>query len=317
MQPTVQANAFFSETDVRRSLDPVRLLDAVERAFRERYPRVTIPARTQLELADGIFLVMACFDPVENALGMKLITVRKNPGPGKERVNATYFLLDPQTAQPRLTIAANFLTDARTAAASAIATKFLARPDCSTLGIFGTGRLARAHLQFLPLVRKFERALICGRDSAGSARFIADLPMAQNLPVQAADPRTCAAESDVICTCTTSDTPLFDGSVLRPGAHLNLTGAFRPNAREVDTTTVRRARVFVDTHEGADTEAGDLLMPIREGSIAREHIIGDLYELLSGKKPGRTKREEITLFKSVGCALEDLVAGENLLSTRA
>jgi alanine dehydrogenase len=116
-----------------------------------------------------------------------------------------------------------------------------------------------------------------------------------------------ARESDVICTCTTATEPLFDGNWLRPGTHLNLVGAFQPETREVDDVTVKRARVVVDTYDGALAEAGDLLMPIKSGAIDRSHIMADLHEIASGKTPGRIHQDDITLFKSVGCALEDLV----------
>ncbi len=128
--------------------------------------------------------------------------------------------------------------------------------------------------------------------------------------LRSADAQTVARESDVICTCTTAREPLFDGNWLRPGTHLNLVGAFQPETREVDDTTVRRSRVVVDTYDGAMEEAGDLLMPIKNGSVERSHIVADLHEIASGKKPGRTNPDQITLFKSVGCALEDLVTAQ-------
>ena len=322
-------NSHLTEAEVRRRLDPVQLCSAIESAFRDRYPSLSLPPRTHVELARGIFLVMSCYDRAAGTLGMKLIMLRDRvpahsasdvhePGKGiadstEGRVQATYLLLDPDTAQPRLTIAANYLTDLRTAATSAVATKFLARPDASTLGIFGTGRLARTHLSVLRLVRNFQRVLICGRNPARSAEFVrevsAEMP---GLAITAADARTCAAESDVICTCTSHPAPLFDGRDLRPGTHLNLVGAFRPQNREVDTLTIQRSRIVVDTYGGALSEVGDLLIPLQEGAIPRDHIIADLHELVSGSKQGRRSPEEITVFKSVGCALEDLVAAELL-----
>jgi ornithine cyclodeaminase/alanine dehydrogenase-like protein (mu-crystallin family) len=326
-----------TEADVRRLLDPVELCAALESAFRDRYPSVSLPPRTHAELRHGIFLAMSCYDGATNTLGMKLVLVRDQnvrdinvrdqnthdqpQSPASEsdtegRIQATYLLLDPETAQPHLTIAANYLTDLRTAATSAVATKFLARPDVSTLGIFGTGRLALAHLAVLPLARNFERVLICGRNPARSAAFVqkvsAQLP---DLTIITADASTCAAQSDVLCTCTSNSAPLFDGRDLRPGTHLNLVGAFRPEAREVDTHTIARSRVVVDTYLAA-LEVGELVIPLQEGTIARDHVVADLHELISGKKQGRRSPQEITIFKSIGCALEDLVAAELLLAAR-
>ena len=304
----------FTEADVRRLLDPAELITALETAFRDRYPHARIPARTHVQLPDGVFLVMACFDDSRGALGMKLIVVQNNLGSAAERVQATYMLLDPSAGRPSLTIEANYLTDIRTAATSALASKFLARKDARVLGIFGTGRQARAHLKVMPLVGNFERVLVCGSNPESARRFAEEMSR-KTLPVDAANAATCAAESDVICTCTTSSMPLFDGRLLRPGTHLNLVGAFQPHTREVDSATVQHARVFVDTYDGALAEAGDLLIPISEGVIACNHIVGDLHELTCGNKTARKPAGDITIFKSVGCALEDLVAAE-LLSRR-
>ncbi len=315
-----------TEADVRRRLDPAQLISALESAFRDRYPSITIPPRTQAELTHGIFLAMSCHDAASGALGMKLVLVRNEartqtgdqPDDSADRrqgrIQATYLLLDPETAQPRLTIAANYLTDVRTAATSAVATKFLARPDAATLGIFGTGCLARAHLAVIPLVRNFQSVFVCGRNPSRAAEFVHNLSLeVPGLTITAADARTCASQSDVLCTCTSASAPLFDGRDLRPGTHLNLVGAFRPQTREVDTRTIQRSCVVVDTY-AATSEVGELLIPLEEGAITRNHVAADLHELVSGKKQGRRSPEEITAFKSVGCALEDLVAAELLLA---
>jgi alanine dehydrogenase len=301
-----------AENDVLRSLHGPDLIARIEDAFRNRFPRVVIAPRQHMKVSGGTFLIMSCFDPMQPALGMKLITVREHPAAGEDRDHATYLLLNPSTSEPVLSIAANHLTAMRTAATSAVATKFLARENSSTLGIFGTGRLARAHLSAMPVVRNFKRILVCGREQRASAKFVSDMSLEFDGQIIPADPPTVARESDVICTCTTSRTPLFDGNDLRPGTHVNLVGAYEADARETDTQTMRRARIFVDTYEGAHAEAGDILMPIDEGAISASHILGDLHELLSGKRQGRSAPEDITLFKSVGCALEDLVAAELL-----
>jgi ornithine cyclodeaminase/alanine dehydrogenase-like protein (mu-crystallin family) len=239
-----------SESEVRRLLDPVQLISAIESAFRDRFPTITIPDRTIAQLPHGIFLAMSCYDPTTPALGMKLVMLH-NQSPSQSglstgRVQATYFLLNPETAEPRLTVSANYLTDLRTAATSAVATKFLARPDARTLGIFGTGRLARSHFKVLPLVRDFRRVLICGRSPSRCAEFVRELSATNPaIEIMAADPRTCAAESDVICTCTSSSNPVLDGRDLRSGTHINLVGAFQPHTREADTDAMQRANTIV------------------------------------------------------------------------
>lgn len=303
-----------TEDEVRKRLDPDRVIAAIESAFRDRYPSTIIPVRANLQMSGGIFLTMPCYDSAGHVLGLKLVVVQEKPRRSEDRTQATYMLLDPQTGRPSVIVPANYLTDVRTAATSAVATKFLAREQVKVLGVFGVGRQARAHINVIPRVRRFEQVLVCGRDAETSRDFAQRMSAETGLPVAAADARTCAAESDVLCTCTSSHAPLFDGNLLRAGVHLNLVGTFQPRAREVDSGTVQRARVFVESYEGAPAEAGDLLIPMQEGVIGHTHVAGDLHELASGKKRGRTSPEDITLFKSVGCALEDLATAELLLA---
>ena len=302
-----------TEDEVRQRLDPDRVIAAIESAFRDRYPSTVIPARSNLQMSGGIFLAMPCYDGAGHTLGMKLVVVQQKPGRSEDRIQATYLLLDPKTGRPLAIVPANYLTDLRTAATSAVATKFLAREPVKTLGVFGTGRQARAHIKVIPRVRRFEQILVCGRTADAGRNFAERMSAETHLPIAAADPETCATESDVLCTCTSSQTPLFDGNLLRAGVHLNLVGTFQPHAREVDSATVQRARVFVESYEGAPAQAGDLLIPMQEGVIGPTHVAGDLHELTSGKKRGRTSSEDITLFKSVGCALEDLATAELLV----
>ena len=294
-----------TESQVSSLLDPVQLVSALEAAFRDRYPRVELPDRTHLNTADGVFLSMSCFDPETHALGMKLVAVSPTSQPP---VQANYLLLDSRTASIIATLPANALTEIRTAATSALATRHLAREDATVLAIFGTGREARAHLKVFTQLARYSSILICGRTPEKSQAFVAEF--ASTLPIRPADSYTCAAQADVICACTNSPEPLFDGKLLRPGTHLNLVGSFQPEVREVDSIAICRARIYVDTHPGALAEAGDILIPMAEGLITSEHIVSDLHQLITRKRPGRANPAEITIFKSVGCALEDLVAAE-------
>jgi ornithine cyclodeaminase/alanine dehydrogenase-like protein (mu-crystallin family) len=299
-----------TEEEVKARLKPDEVIAAIEEAFRSRYPQTLMPVRTQMDLAHGVFLAMPCYDRSGRGLGMKLVTVLNAAAPVEEKLHATYLLLDPETGQPHCVIAARYLTELRTAATSAVATKLLAREDAKVLGIFGSGRQARIHLTVLSRVRNFEHYLISGLDVERTREFAQEMTKELGAPVESVYSRACAAESDVLCTCTTSNVPLFDGNLLRAGTHLNLVGAFRSDTREVDDFTVQTARVMVDTYDGALAEAGDILIPLKKRLITRGHILADLHELVSGKKKVRTKGDEITLFKSVGCALEDLVTAE-------
>jgi ornithine cyclodeaminase/alanine dehydrogenase-like protein (mu-crystallin family) len=298
---------YLSEQQVHELADVDELIRAIRAAFaRDFSSTLRMPPRVTLEMAGGaILLLMPAYDSALPAAGVKQVTVS-----GEAGVVAVYDFLDPNTGSVLARMEANYLTDLRTAATSAVATELLARPDAETLGVFGSGRQAAAHLSVLPRVRRFRRFLVCGSGRSNLGKFCAAMKAACDLEIEAVDAETCVRQSDVICTCTNSPAEMFDGRWLRPGTHLNLVGAFQPHTREVDETTVSRARVVVDLYDAALAEAGDLLIPIRKGTISRAHIIADLHEIASGEKHPRTSADDITLFKSVGCALEDLVTAE-------
>jgi ornithine cyclodeaminase/alanine dehydrogenase-like protein (mu-crystallin family) len=304
-----------TEAEVHRLLDPLRVAEAIEAAFRHRYPTTIMPTRTQMKMADGVFLIMPCYDHDARGLGMKLVKFNETPSPAEDRIQATYILLDAASGCAKLVIPANYLTDLRTAATSAVATKFLARPDARVLGVFGTGRQARAHLRVLPQVRAFERALVSGLDMERTRDFAGEMSAELKITVEAVYARTCAAESDVLCTCTTASKPLFDGTMLRNGTHINAVGSFQAHTRELDDAAVQRSRIAVDTFDGALAEAGDLLIPMRSGLVPRAHWLADLHQVVTGKVQVRTAPTDVTIFKSVGCALEDLAAAELLAAS--
>ncbi len=299
----------FQEEQVRSAIRVDEAIHAIRAAFVRGFESVHMPVRTVLELDGAVLLIMPCYDSALNAAGVKHVSVSAKAG-----VNAVYELLDPSTGIPVARIEANYLTDLRTAATSAVATDLLARKDAKTLGVFGSGRLAAAHFAVLPSIRDFSRFLVCGSGRSDLNAFCATMKTELAVDIEPVSAERVARESDVICTCTTSRTPLLNGDWLRPGTHLNLVGAFQPETREVDDSAVKRARVVVDTYEGSLQEAGDLLIPMKNGVIDRTHIIADLHEIAAGKKPARGGVDEITLFKSVGCALEDLVMARLLIN---
>lgn len=290
-------------------MDPGQVVAALEQAFSDNYAAFIFPERQHIDTADSVFLSMPCYNRRTNRLGIKFVTVAKKPAASQPTVQASYLLFDSGSVEPRVWLEANWLTDLRTAATSFLGTKLLARTDARILGIFGTGRQARAHIEVFARLRKFKRILVCGSTAKNARQFVDWVRKEFTIESEVVDAPKCASEADIICTCTTASQPLFDGRRLRPGTHLNLVGAFQPNCREVDTTTISRARVVVDTCAGALCEAGDVLIPIEEKKITRNQI-SELHEVVSGNKPARTKDDEITVFKSVGCALEDLAVAE-------
>ncbi|ROR34228.1 ornithine cyclodeaminase family protein [Inmirania thermothiophila] len=293
------------------------LVEALRRAFAEGCVQ---PPRAHLALgpqeADGTLLLMPAWRPGA-AAGTKLVTVfPRNAARGLPSVHGVYVLFDGATGAPRAILDGTELTRRRTAAASALAASFLARADAATLVVVGTGalapHLARAHAA----VRPIRRIAVWGRRAERARTLAAQLAAAlPGVAVEAAPELAAAvAEADIVTCATLATEPLVRGAWLRPGAHLDLVGGFTPAMREADDEAVRRARLFVDTREGALREAGDLVQPLRAGVIAETDVRGDLFALCRGEARGRTGADEITLFKSVGCALEDLAAAELALA---
>jgi ornithine cyclodeaminase/alanine dehydrogenase-like protein (mu-crystallin family) len=298
-----------TRADLERVLEPAAVIIAVESAFREAaagrapgLPRAVLPMAK-----GGVFLGMISALPRAQALGAKLVSVVKaNRKRGLPTLHASYVLSDPETGVPLAFMEAGFLTAIRTGAASAVAAKYLARPDSRRLACFGAGVQAEFQLRCLKAILPVESVAVVGRDPVRAQAFAARMRGVLGVPVEVArDRRTAVREADVVTCATTSSRPVFAGRDLRPGAHVDAVGAFRPTTREVDTETVQRARVVVDTYHGAWAEAGDLLIPIKAGAITRRHVRAELAEVVARKKPGRTRPDEITFFKSVGWAPED------------
>ena len=302
---------FYSASDVARALDYRRLADALAEAF-ARGAEVPLRHTHTLSAQDSLLLMPAWS---ATALGVKLVTVfPDNAAHGAATVNALYVLIDRASGKPRAVIDGEELTLRRTAAASALAARYLARADASSLLLVGSGRLApymaRAHCAMRP---ELKRVRVWGRNDQ-HAQTAAQILRDAGLPVEVASDLESAVRDAHIITCaTTSTQPLVRGAWLAPGTHLDLVGGFRPAMREVDDAAVARARIFVDTYAGALAEAGDLVEPMQRRVITRAQVIGELAQLVRGECVGRAGATDITLFKSVGTALEDLAAAELVL----
>jgi len=299
---------FYAAADVARALDYRRLADALADAFAQG---AEVPQRHvhPLSSQDALLLMPAWS---ERALGVKVVTfVPGNASRGQATVNALYLLLDRASGEPRAVIDGEELTLRRTAAASALAARYLARSDATNLLLVGSGRLApymaRAHCALRP---RLARVRVWGRNDQ-HAQTTAQLLRDAGLPAEVAHDLEAAVRDAHIVTCaTTSTEPLVRGAWLAQGTHLDLVGGFRPAMREVDDAAVARARIVVDTYAGALAEAGDVVEPMQRGIITREHVVAELAEVVRGDKVARTSATDITLFKSVGTALEDLAAAE-------
>jgi alanine dehydrogenase len=302
--------------DLERLLTPRDVIDALAEAFgRHAAGRTSVPPRGVTPVGDaGMLLVMPAASlpaPGEDqagGLGTKLVTYYpRNRERGLPIHLASYVLMEHATGEPLALLEAGFMTALRTGATSALAARYLARPDSRRAACFGTSVQARQQLRCLATVLTLERVVVLGRDAARARGFAQTMAAELGVAVEAShDPRSAVSGADIVTCATTSPTPLFAGADLRPGPHVDAVGAFRPETREVDTETVRRAHVVVDAYAAALAEAGDLLIPLAEGAIAREHVVAELAELVAGTRRGRTSADPVTLFKSVGFALEDL-----------
>jgi alanine dehydrogenase len=298
------------KTDLEELLPMEEVLDVLAMGFREvKEGRCVVPVRFHLSVEEyqGQFLFMPAFLPGLKQSGTKIVSVfPKNTSKGKPTIYATYLLSDPTTGELLAIIEGATLTGIRTGGASGLATRYLARKDAKVLGIIGTGFQSFFQFKAIQAVRPIEEVWAYDLDPRRLESFCKKLnPLVTVRPVS--NPSEAVRQSDILVTSTTSKTPVFSGKDLKPGAHINAIGAFRPDMREADDETILRAMIVVDTYEGCLSEAGDLLIPMGEGKLKKEAIHGDLGDLVTGRKKGRRSDEEITFFKSVGFAMEDVV----------
>jgi ornithine cyclodeaminase len=288
------------------------LIDALDAAF---VAGANTPDRGHHEIevpgvADGTLLLMPCWQTNKN-LGVKIATVFPgNVEKALSAVHASYFLMDAGTGVPIAVLDGTELTRRRTAAASALASRYLSRTDSSTLLMVGTGELAPHLVAAHASARDIGKVLIWGRREEAARALKEKLTTLSVEGTVVTKLEAAVTEADIISCATLAKNPLIKGEWLRAGQHLDLVGAFKPDMREADATAVSRAEVYVDTYGGAMSEAGDILQAIQENAFEESDIAGDLAELANGKCQGRTSEEAITLFKSVGTALEDLAAAE-------
>ena len=246
--------------------------------------------------------------------GVKVLSVFfKNHGTPFDSHQGVVLLFEPDHGQLRAIMDATAITGIRTAAVSAVATQALAQEDAGDLAILGTGTQAERHLEAMALARPLRRVRAWSRDPVRVRAFADRARKEQGIEVEPArTAEEAVAGADLICTVTSASTPVLQGTWIAPGAHMNAVGACTPDSRELDTDAVRRARLFVDRRESALKEAGDIVLPIREGALGEDHIVAELGQVLAGGAAGRRAAGEITLFKSLGIAVEDIAAARRV-----
>jgi ornithine cyclodeaminase len=301
-----------SEKDVRAVLSMDDLIAAMETALDQfSAGAVRQPLRNIVDAGGGAFYgVMPALIARPHALGTKLVTVyHSNAERGLPSHLATIILHDPDTGALSAVMDGRYITEARTAAVSAASARHLAREDARVLAVLGSGVQARSHLDALTRVRSFEEIRVWGRRAGRVTALLRDAPPHARARLVAAESAEAAASgADVIVLVTASRDPVLRRDWVRDGAHICAVGACRPDQREMETAIVRDARVFVDSRTGALAEAGDLVIPIQEGAIDASHIAGELGDVCGGRIAGRRSAAEITIFKSLGMAVEDVAA---------
>lgn len=308
--------------DVKRALPMNTAIDAMKQAYAALSDgRVEMPMRATLFIppheATGLFMPAFVKGDKGDGLAVKAVSLYpSNPSAGLPLIHAAVLVMDAKTGVPEALLEGGTLTAIRTGAASGAATDMLARPESRIAAIFGAGVQARTQLEAICTIRPIEMAWIYTRAAAEVEAFIDEMAGKGPIPTdlrRADNAIQAVTDADVICTATTSSSPVFSDEALKPGVHINGIGSYTPTMQEIPAETVRRAVVIVDSRDASMEEAGDLIQPIQAGLIELEHIQAELGEIILGRSIGRTAPDQITFFKSVGIAVQDVMAAQAAL----
>ncbi|MBA3295718.1 MAG: ornithine cyclodeaminase family protein [Acidobacteria bacterium] len=310
-----------TEDDVRTLVTMDDLIETMEVALAEFSAREAAqPLRSVLQIGarESYFGVMPASIPSRPALGVKLVTVfASNPERGLPTHLATIILLDPETGALRALVDGRYITEARTAAASAVSVKHLARKDAGVLALIGSGVQARSHLDAIGRVRPLREVRVWSRSAANRDTFVNDMSVQTSASLRSvANAEDAVQGADIVVLVTASRDPVVRNEWVTDGTHICAVGACRPDQREMDAALVARSLLYVDSREGALAEAGDIVLAMKEGAIGASHIVGELGELVAGACRRRVNDGQVTIFKSLGMAVED-VAAAHLAYSRA
>jgi ornithine cyclodeaminase len=310
-----------SKKEVQRALSMKECIELMKAAFAQLSSgQAHVPLRSQLPVTahEGVTIFMPAYLAQSGDLGAKIVSVfPRNLKANLPTIHAVVFVIDSRTGIPMALMDGTYLTALRTGAASGAATDLLARKDARLLALFGAGTQARTQLEAVCTVRPITKVLVCDVDPKRAKDFVEEMkswgaPIPRDIRLIASAEEG-VKEADIICTATTSSKPVFDGKALRPGTHINAVGAYTPQMQEVDSETIRRAKVIIDSRQASLAEAGDLIIPLQQGVINEKHIHAEIGEIVAGRKVGRESDSEITYFKSVGVAVQDVAAARRVL----
>ncbi|MGJ3239541.1 MAG: ornithine cyclodeaminase family protein [Anaerolineae bacterium] len=304
---------FLTRSEVVQALPMIEAIDGMKRAYGALSAQTAaMPLRVRVPGQDeGVSLVMPAHLTDSGEMGVKVVSVfPKNSTRDLPTIHAVVLVLDAHTGQILGMMEGGSLTAIRTGAGAGAATDLLANPDARTVAIIGSGVQARTQLEAVCAVRPIEHAWVYSPTRAHALTFAQSLAGQEGLPLVidvAPSADEAIAQADIICTATTSSQPVFDGSRLREGMHINAVGSFTPTMQEVDDITLQRASIFVDSREAVRAEAGELVIALANGAISEDEIQIEIGDVVNGNHPGRQSPDEITYFKSVGVAVQDAV----------
>lgn len=303
-----------SSDSVRAAIDMPVAIDVMREAFGALAAgEATVPVRVVLETSHGVSLFMPAHLKERDSAGVKIVSVNEgNAQSGLPVIHAVVIVLDTLTGCPIALMDGTWLTALRTGAVGGLAADLLARKDAATVALFGAGVQARTQLEAVRCVRDITEVRVVSRTTKSAQDLAGELSGVDAISLD--DPDEAVAGADIIITATNSSTPVFNGALVGPGTHVTGVGSFTTEMREVDATLVERARVIVDHKEAALEEAGDIVGPIRDGLISEDVIAGEIGDIVLGRIAGRTEPEEITYFKSVGNAVQDVAVAARVLS---
>ncbi len=309
-----------SQDDLKQALPMAEAITVMKEAFTILSTgSVLMPERTHIDIPthQGTALFMPSYADHFGKIGLKSVNIYpNNPRHGLPCIQGMVCLLDGKTGTPQALLNGTYLTALRTGAASGLATDLMARPEADRVALFGAGIQARSQLEAVCAVRSVQQVRVFDLVTEAAAVFAEDMSHKLDVEVLVAEsPQDAVRSADIICTVTVSTVPVFDHSDLRPGVHINAVGSYQPHVQEIPTDTVLQSRLVVDQRSAALHETGDLIIPIQKGLMEPTHIQADIGEIVTGQIQGRTSESEITLFKSVGVAIQDLAAATRALET--
>ncbi|MFX1511569.1 MAG: ornithine cyclodeaminase family protein [Promethearchaeota archaeon] len=301
-----------SANDVKKALPMKQAIEIMKEAYAQlSLNQVTVPDRTHLDLPEhnGGVLIMSAHIPKTKRVGLKFISIfNDNPKQGLPVIQAIVVVMDATNGRPLALLDGSYLTALRTGAGSGAATDLLARKNAQIAAIFGAGVQGRTQLEAVCAVRSIQEAFVFDINPENAKKFVDDMSEQLSIPIHVATSNQELKHADIICTATTALEPVFSDENLKEGAHINAIGSYKPHIREIPEETVLRAKVVVDHRESCLLEAGDLIIPLKKGLINENHIYAEIGELVARGEFSRTSQSEITMFKSVGNAVQDLAA---------